>query len=175
MAEVVGGEVHITWATLSELNSDRFVVERADEGNDFAAIGELPAQGHSQARTDYTYTDRSPRSGVNRYRLRKLDLDGTVTLSEVVSAVVQREVELLLSPNPAHEEVRLSFSARSPGVHHWQLLDAAGRLQAEGGHTLDAGPASLVVPLGNVRSGAYELVVRDPQGIPTGHARLLVR
>lgn len=176
LAEVDGGQVHLTWSTLSEHESDRFVIERAGAHGELVAIGEVQAQGSSQSRTDYAFTDPTPLSGLNRYRLRQLDLDGgTGHLSNEVTAIVGFGLPMMLSPNPADDQVVLTFEAPGPGTYTWELLDLSGRPLARGTQPLDRGPASLRIPLAAVPTGLYEVVTRAPLGAPLGRGRLLVR
>lgn len=70
----------LRWATASEKNSARFVIERAT-GAEFAA-------GSSSSALSYGFADATGLAvGTVYYRLRQEDLDGTVTYSLVVAIV----------------------------------------------------------------------------------------
>src|SRR5690606_19785098 len=70
----------------SESFSDRFEVQRSENGSTFIAIGSVPAAGSSAIPIDYSFTDDDPAQGTNYYRLRQIDLDGTYTYSPLVVA-----------------------------------------------------------------------------------------
>ncbi|MGI4884576.1 MAG: FG-GAP repeat domain-containing protein [Janthinobacterium lividum] len=75
------------WATASEKNSARFVIERAT-GTEFAAVGSVAAAGSSSSALSYEYADATGlAAGTTYYRLRQEDLDGTVAYSPVVAIV----------------------------------------------------------------------------------------
>lgn len=75
------------WATASEKNSARFVIERAT-GTEFAAVGSVAAAGSSSSALSYEYADATAlAAGTTYYRLRQEDLDGTVAYSPVVAIV----------------------------------------------------------------------------------------
>jgi hypothetical protein len=58
------------WETASELNNDKFEVERSINGTDFLKIGELKGNGTSQKLNTYNFKDYTPINGVNYYRFR---------------------------------------------------------------------------------------------------------
>ncbi len=95
------GEVNVLeWSTASEMNTDRFTIERAMEGSDFMPLIEVDAAGNSQALIDYTAIDREPRPGVSFYRLRSADLDGSEQLSDVIAVERDAPGEFTVRPNP---------------------------------------------------------------------------
>ncbi|RYE16877.1 MAG: T9SS type A sorting domain-containing protein [Sphingobacteriales bacterium] len=72
--------VQLDWRTINENNSDRFEVERSANGVDYVKIRTVKAQGNSVQSVDYRATDRYPYAGVNYYRLRQYDSNGTQTI-----------------------------------------------------------------------------------------------
>src|SRR5688572_14624639 len=52
--------VRLTWATGSELNFDKFFIERSLDGKDFSEIDSLKGSGMSVTRRDYSFDDKSP-------------------------------------------------------------------------------------------------------------------
>ncbi|MFT3885791.1 MAG: hypothetical protein QM724_10270 [Flavobacteriales bacterium] len=98
--------VDLSWATTSERNSSHFVVERSRDARDFAPIGEVNAAGDSQQRIDYFFADAAPAKGINYYRLKQVDRDGSFHYSNVISAFFgDAPAQPLLIPNPATDEV----------------------------------------------------------------------
>ncbi|AWM33123.1 FG-GAP repeat domain-containing protein [Hymenobacter nivis] len=76
----------LRWATASEKNSARFVIERA-VGAEFVAVGSVAAAGSSSA-LSYEFADATGlAAGTAYYRLRQEDPDGTVAYSPVVAIV----------------------------------------------------------------------------------------
>ncbi|MFT6243927.1 MAG: hypothetical protein ACJA0U_000972 [Salibacteraceae bacterium] len=98
--------VSLSWSTVSELNNDRFEIERLT-GSEWAFIGEVKSTGNSNSLTTYEFKDRAPQFGISYYRLRQVDLDGTIEYSEV--RVVDYEGKnIIVFPNPANNEVSLN-------------------------------------------------------------------
>lgn len=144
-------DVVLNWATATEENTDRFEIERRTPTADFALIGQVTATGNSSVRQEYTFTDFNPAAGANDYRLRIVDVDGSETLSGVVTvAFTTSVVELMTLGNG-----RFRFSGAAAGAKY-VVTDAAGR-------TLRAGEVT------------EEFTTVDGQGLPTGVYFLLIR
>ena len=69
-----------------EINNDYFIIERADEALNFTLeIDRVEANGTSFNTLNYHTFDFAPLAGINYYRLKQYDLDGTYTLSNIIS------------------------------------------------------------------------------------------
>ena len=78
----------LSWTTAQELKSASFVVEASADGTAFAAVAELAAAGNSTTARSYEYLDASAAAQTasrRYYRLRQVDLDGTLNYSPVVT------------------------------------------------------------------------------------------
>ena len=85
------GSVRLEWTTLSETNNYGFYVERkraADSGYQTLPGGFVPGRGTSITPFNYVYTDACALPGEYSYRLRQVDLDGTVRFSDAVRVTV---------------------------------------------------------------------------------------
>ncbi len=150
-----GGGVQVTWATASEKNSDYFVVERSLDGRTFARVARVAAQGTTAQGHAYASLDGTAPAARLYYRLRQVDLDGTVAYSPVAT-VAATEVELTLAPNPARESV--SFETATPTAYG--VRNALGQLVASG--TTVAGPNRL--PVQALPAGVYFLELHGAAG-----------
>lgn len=95
-----GKEILISWETATELNNDYIAVERSNDGKTFKEIGRLLGAGTSYSTQTYHLADKAPLNGMNYYRLRQVDFDGTVSLSKVISTTFKQvdKGELLAYP-----------------------------------------------------------------------------
>ncbi|MVN74937.1 hypothetical protein GO988_01215 [Hymenobacter sp. HMF4947] len=153
-AQAAPGAVRLNWTTASERNSARFVAERSTDAHTFVAIGSVEGAGTTTATHSYALTDAAlpPGGPTLYYRLRQVDLDGTLTYSPV-QAVESSPGELTLLPNPAHVSARL---AGAPAGALVQVFDALGR-QVLATTTDAAGTATLLLSRGvyAVRTGPH--------------------
>lgn len=101
--------IELDWATTSEENFDYFIIEHSDYSFEFQSIGELQGNGGHGMITSYHYIDEAPLVGINYYRLKSIDYDGTFDYHPIVSVDFTGNFsrELLLYPNPASMEFTL--------------------------------------------------------------------
>lgn len=118
---------HLSWATTEEQNSERFEVERSIEGKSWHRLGIVPASGNSSIVRNYTYVDASPAEGINYYRLKMVDKDGTSAYSQVRSTSFALASEITITPNPAVENLKVKV--RDAGsVEKVELISATGQV-----------------------------------------------
>ncbi len=97
----VGQRVRLDWTTVQEENNSHFTVERSDDAIHFTPIGTKAGAGNSIELLSYTLYDESPLQGINYYRLKQTDFDGTFTYSYVIAVNFQPlDVASRIYPNP---------------------------------------------------------------------------
>ena len=105
---VDNNSVQLEWQTALEINNEQFIIERSDDAFVFYEIGAMDGRGNSQIRNDYEFIDYFPLSGINYYRLKQIDFDGTFTYSDIVSVSMKNNDELLILsvfPNPTNGKI----------------------------------------------------------------------
>ena len=96
-----GNAVSISWETQIETNAGHFTIERSADGSNWEAIGTVNAKGNSSIAGYYSFTDASPLSGSNYYRLQMVDLDGNEAASKIIHiATSVTEGKIGIFPNP---------------------------------------------------------------------------
>lgn len=75
----------LQWVSSEEKNTDRFELQHSVNTKNWRAIGEVKAAGDSKTLKTYQFTHAEPLSGVNYYRLKMIDLDGSFAYSKVAS------------------------------------------------------------------------------------------
>ncbi|MCB0790877.1 MAG: hypothetical protein H6595_10335 [Flavobacteriales bacterium] len=155
-------EVVLDWATATEVNNEKFIVERSADAGAFAAIGEVPGAVNSQEMRTYALSDRDPLSGFSYYRLAQHDLDGTITRSEVVS-VYMHQAATGTTIIVTDGQVLADHHLTGPGT--WQLLDAVGRIVRQG--ALDGSGRTIAI-ISDLPSGAYTFRASDASGTESG-------
>ena len=127
-AKPEGDRVQLAWATTSERDADRFVVERSADLSEYVSVGEVTAKGTTDARQYYGLTDRQPLPGNNYYRLRQIDLDGTShTFKPVAAVVTVDDVVATVYPNPA-DPTRIHLRLWNADAGTVRLLTLSGQL-----------------------------------------------
>ncbi|MFT3886193.1 MAG: hypothetical protein QM724_12435 [Flavobacteriales bacterium] len=168
--------VDLSWATASEHNSSHFVVEHSRDALDFAPISEVSAAGDSQQRVDYFFADAAPAKGINYYRLKQVDRDGSFHYSNVVSAFFgDAPGQPLLIPNPATDEVELLMDVPVSGTIAVLITDALGRVVGNASASAERGTFRSSLNVAQLAPGSYQVHVLAPDGHAIGTARLMKR
>ena len=79
------GEAIIEWTTQTEINNDYFEVQKSYDAINFFELTTVQGAGNSTAVNTYSVIDNNPSSGVNYYRLKQVDFDGTVEYHQIAS------------------------------------------------------------------------------------------
>ena len=151
----------LSWQTATELNSQRFDVQRSGNAVDFSTVGTVAAAGTAVSPRSYAYTDASAREGLYYYRLRQVDVDGTSTYSPVV-AVQGAAVKALLSsayPNPFASTLTLALAQEPTSAVVVTLTDAQGRRAYAATERTSARQLKLAMPA-SLAPGTYVLTVQ---------------
>jgi len=109
-AQKQGNEALLTWSTTSEVNNNRFDVERSSDGTNWQVIGTVKGKGNSSTLTKYSFTDALPVNGINYYRLKQVNNDGGQNHSPVRALQFNGIWLVKLYPNPAQSFVVLEFN-----------------------------------------------------------------
>lgn len=126
-AEKQGITSLLKWNTLTEINADRFDIERSNDGTNFSVIGTVKASGNSNQVNNYTYTDSKPVEGMDYYRLREVDFDGHFSYSEVKNLNFGNvDNAIKISPNPAKEKISITVPGNTKELKI-SIINAQGR------------------------------------------------
>lgn len=125
----IGNTVDLAWTTATEWDNDYFNVERSTDLLSWMEVAQEEAVGHSNALVEYTSVDERPISGINYYRLRQTDLDGSSTLSSIIALEMKQEtgLDLHVHPNPAQDHIFIRSSIQQQGPIELVLSDLSGR------------------------------------------------
>lgn len=101
----------LEWVTLSEINSDLFIIETSRDAKEWTPIAKQKAAGTSNTPTNYEYLDKTTEvDEFIYYRLKQLDLDGTYTYSRVVKFEVEvTQLPVNIYPNPTADVLTFQF------------------------------------------------------------------
>jgi PKD repeat protein len=91
-ATLLESDVKLDWITATETNNSGFEILRFTQiDNVWDKIGFIPGFGTTSEPKTYSFTDDNTSTGVNKYRLKQIDFDGSFTYSN--------EIEVDYSPN----------------------------------------------------------------------------
>lgn len=99
----IGNTSVLDWITSSEVNNERFDIERSVDGISFSKIGSIGGSGNSSQLKYYSFVDENPINGLNYYRLKQVDFDQQFNYSEIVSLDMKNLFSIKIAPNPFSE------------------------------------------------------------------------
>ncbi|MFZ1688539.1 MAG: T9SS type A sorting domain-containing protein [Flavobacteriales bacterium] len=162
-AFAVNRDVKLEWTTATEVDNDRFEIERSADGTEFSWIGVVPGAGNSMTSQQYSFLDRSPHAGINYYRLRQVDTNGDQSYSSTKVVVLGNNGTVVhLVPNPGSGLVDVVVGLNDPGSL-FVMLDATGREVLRVPLDRDRTP----IDVAQLPSGLYGYHVLSPAGVAT--------
>jgi hypothetical protein len=157
-----GDAVRLDWVTATELNNDRFVVQRSADGLQFEDVGMVDGAGTTTVTSFYAWRDADPLEGTSYYRLAQVDYDGTTDHSPVVAVTFTPTQALVVFPNPTTDGVITIHDA--PGTDREVLVHDASMRLVRTARLADGDP---VVHLGDLPDGTYFILVRRDGALRT--------
>lgn len=156
-------DVLLKWTTATEINSSHFEVLRSNDGYTFSRIGEnIQAAGNSNTTKNYALLDPEPYNGINYYRLKQVDIDGTNEYSNVISVEFDNSsIDALIIPQPALQNAELLFNSKKKSVLNIDVFDLTGRKVTEIVFQAEVGRNIVNLDLNSVSKGIYFLSISE--------------
>ncbi len=163
--------VAISWITQQESNSASFTIERSADGSQWTTVGTVAAKGNSSIASKYVFTDNKPVDGVNEYRLKMTDLDGSFTYSSVRAIHNTVPANISIFPNPTHDYVNISLG-QSSSATAVRLMNANGQLLQE--RIIARGTTGMVsLPVQKYAAGMYLVQIANADGSSQNSALII--
>jgi hypothetical protein len=122
--------IDINWATSTEQNSDKFIIEKSRDLNSWIAVGEVAAAGNSSSQLNYLLTDENAYNGISYYRMIQVDLNGAESIYGPISvSCSETENSMIVFPNPTKGNFTVEISS-SENISNAQIqvTDLTGKV-----------------------------------------------
>lgn len=150
-----GNTALLKWKTASELNADKFIVERSTDGKTFTQVGEAVKATNNPNGGSYSLTDVKPINGINQYRIKQIDFDGKFDYTDIQSLnFADLRPLITLAPNPAKDFVNIKVDGNTETLTI-QIISAGG--QVIGTYTMNGDNTS--INIASLAHGVYGLVI----------------
>lgn len=159
-AFVLENKVTLTWQTATEINNSHFEIERSIDGVEYEKIGQIEGNGSTLETQLYEFTDDIPAKGRNYYRLKQVDFDGQFEYSDVIIIDYNKEVSVIIAPNPITQNGRLNIQMEQLDQVDFILYDMTGKV-IKVYHVIDRNG----IQLHDLSSGMYIYQIRQQQRI----------
>lgn len=157
----------VNWSTATELNNDRFEIERTIDGRFFTTIGTVKGAGNSSQNKNYQFIDNAPITGC-AYRIKQVDFDGKFDYSKIImpkkeSTFNSTKPEVVICPNPASifSSITIDLKNLGPYDNKVSVIDTYGGLIFE--EILDSKKTFL--NLENLNQGLYIVSIYNGDNI----------
>ncbi len=123
-------KVDLNWVTATELNTKQFEVERSANGQSYTKIATVAAKGNSSNVTSYDLVDPTPLQGLNYYRLKTVDNDGSFEYSNIVIIRIENNIQLVtkIAPNPFTGKVDVYLTLTHNTMVDFRFIDINGKV-----------------------------------------------
>ncbi|MGG9970242.1 T9SS type A sorting domain-containing protein [Ferruginibacter sp. SUN002] len=132
-AKLNKNKIDLIWNIASEISADNYIVERSNDNIEFISLGKIIAKSSAGIAVDYQYTDAAPVEGVNFYRLKITDKNGSVSFSKVIAVrnVDDHILMTTVSPNPFMSAIKINIDLKRSTTVNVALVDAVGKTIAQ--------------------------------------------
>lgn len=152
----------LEWLTAEEVNTSHFEIHRSADARHWEALTQQPAAFGSGGHR-YTALDGEPLAGLNYYRLKMIDTDGSFAYSQIAVVEHRNVFQMQVFPNPATTLIQLEMTAGGTVSGNVELLDTKGvavmRNELKNG--------KLTLSVGHLPKGIYLLRVRNGAAVQT--------
>ena len=147
----------ISWITLNEINTSRFVVERSVDNVQFNLVGERVAAGNYSGSSNYYLNDDVSGLAAYKviyYRVKLINADGSFVYSKVVVVRQNSQVSVNVWPNPFVDKILVSLISPVATVVQARIFDVSGKI--------------VMVKQYSVVKGNNQLDLNETAGLPHG-------
>jgi Secretion system C-terminal sorting domain len=168
-----GNTASLDWVTVTEADNKGFYIERRNGNSEWIIQGFVPSaafNGNSNTEIAYQFNDNNIEKSNTLYRLRQIDMNGKISMSEIrVVAGKDNAGRLMVFPNPViNGELNLVFP-REGMIAEIKLLNMNGQIVKQWsnftGHR---------IYVNNIVPGVYTLAITDKQTREQFNMKVLV-
>jgi len=153
--------VNLEWGILDCEQAESFEVLRSINGLDFAAINNLPRSVTNQ----YRFSDLLAPNIILFYKISIKGKNGFTKFSNVLRLGQQfDEFNILLSPNPAHDNLDITMQSRQPQTIRFFIVNQLGQPINVWSININPGITKKNIEVGKLAPGNYVLVAESANG-----------
>jgi hypothetical protein len=147
--------VNISWSVSNEIDMNKYVVERSNDGRSFEKVGEVLALNKNE--NNYQFANNNVAAGTYYYRVASIVKGGKTTYSQILKVSSQTKLSVSLYPNPASKQIVVAGVANGATL---QITNAIGKVVYKNIATAQ----SQVIETSNLLSGVYFINITNVDG-----------
>jgi hypothetical protein len=150
--------VLLNWQTSTEINSSYFDLQHSRNGSQWQSIGTVSAAGNSSTPRNYSFVHNKPVTGVNYYRLKLVDLDGSFKNSPVQMVNFGNGATIKILPNPVVDRLYITGGAGS--FESITIFSSEGKLIQQCSNFITGSS----IDMSAYAAGLYRIRITDKEG-----------
>lgn len=162
----VNKKITIEWKVENEINIKKYEVERSSNGTDFNMVNSFAVTGFKNNYNSYSWIDNQPLMGNGFYRIKSVDMDGTIKFSVIVKVTTGNTGQgtITIYPNPIQGNIiNLQFTNQSTGLYQLRLINNNGQVVYSGNLLVNSPNISqTIVTNTKLAYGIYQLEIKAP-------------
>jgi hypothetical protein len=158
--------VRLLWTVASWQEVASWEIQRSTDGRHFISIGQVSPDNSTGQSQLFGFTDVHPQTGINYYRLKMKDMNGSFTYSHSELVTIQPAFTMAAEPNVVSDQLLVQFNVQQP-LHELELTltDYYGvAVFAKNIHP-NSGDFTETVFVKNLPSGLYLLRARSGERV----------
>ena len=168
--------VLLNWLSVSEDNLDIYELQRSNDARQFSTIALAIPKGSTY--NEYSYRDDQPLKGMNYYRLKMKDEDGSISYSSIVAIQFNTAAVkgIRISPNPVAGDIHAQISGQATGVYQLEILNGLGQVIISRQIMISQENQTETIrrPSG-IKAGSYWMRLVDGSGNRVGFQQLIIQ
>jgi hypothetical protein len=156
-------KTNLTWNLGCNADRCTYELQRSANGVTFNAL-KTETVTPAQCAAPFSFTDAQPLSGVNYYRVKVTDLDGTSSYSKVVSVRFNGTESIKVVPTIAVNDVKVYYESAVTGNSTWVVYDMTGRVVSKSNVNLLKGQNTITINVSSLLKGQYQIVGNTESG-----------
>jgi len=155
-------EIITKWTTLSEINSDYFIVERSIDGLIWDKVNTLKSAGNSSSQLEYSLIDKRAIKGTSYYRLTQVDLDGEYKIYDPIKVELTAPISALIYPNPTSQNTTLRIQSKQNHESiSIEIINVMGQVMSQNISNISIGTNSIKLKTDEFLPGIYFVRLTD--------------
>lgn len=154
-----GNTSRLSWKVTDEINVQSYTLERSVNGQQFSTIYTANADG----RSNYSTIDAQPNTGINYYRVKVTNIDGSFEYSNVLLVRFDAKGTVTVFPNPSKQTVYIQLADAWQGKPlRIELINQAGQIVIV--RSVTSSNQVETVDIRKIASGVYYLKLINEAG-----------
>lgn len=172
-------QVQLDWKADEYVESTKFIVQRSSDGINYE---DLYYEIDERGLLGFRSMDENPLAGRSYYRLKVLDIDGSVSTSDVIT-IAREELEFKkalfihnLYPQPARDVINIELESASAEIINVRLINNLGQVIYEKSELVGSNSYNTIsFSTVSFPAGLYTIVVEDPDSKQVRLKRVLIK